>query len=300
MVVKTYPGAPSLAYIVARRVCDKNRVASALIFVQGGMGIGKSTFSLHLAEEVARWIGIFTRKSPQEFFSMDNVRTVSREGGLEILTSDALLKEHSILLIDDARISADSAKFQTKANSVIRDIATIMRPFRGVLIVNSVSFKHIDKGLRELCTYLITVIGSNTTTGQSFAKVYKYSVNEFGESRKFLTWTDKAGQKHRMVVFIGGQPSKKLGAEYKKTRMGNSVELVMEARKQMQEGSLSVGGGKSRGDGRSAASDALAQEKKGDILKLYDEGLKPTTIARKLNLTPRVVSKALVGVGEEK
>jgi hypothetical protein len=264
------------------------------------MGVGKSTFSLHLSEEIAKWIGIFTRKNPEEFFSMANVRTVSREGGLEILTSDALLKEHSILLIDDARISADSAKFQTKANSVIRDIATIMRPFRGVLIVNSVSFKHIDKGLRELCTYLITIIGSNTTTGQSFAKVYKYGVSEFGETRKFLTWTDKAGIKHRMVVFIGGQPSKKLGAEYKKARMVNSVELVMAARQQIEEGGLSVAGNKNRGDGRSAASDTLAQQNQDKIRKMYSEGKKPTTISRELNLTPRVVSKALSGMAKIK
>ncbi len=102
-MIEPYSGAPSLSYIIARRICDKTRTASALVFVQGGMGVGKSTFSLSLGEEIAKWVSKFQQNdNPEQYFNIDNVRTVEREGGLDILTSDALLREHSILLIDDA------------------------------------------------------------------------------------------------------------------------------------------------------------------------------------------------------
>jgi hypothetical protein len=276
------------------------RDASALIFVQGPMGVGKSTFSLSLAEEISKEIAWITHKGiAEDYFSMDNLRTVDRDGGLDILTSEALLKPHSVLIIDDARISADSTKFQTKANSVIRDIATIMRPFRGVLIVNSVAFRHIDKGLRELANYVITIIGSNVTTKQSFAKIYKFESGEYHDIKKFLTWTDKFGRKHRIVFFIGGLPSKKLMDKYKTMRMDNSIELIEATRERFLSGEFETGGKiKSGVDGRSSKTDTLAEEHGDEIRARFARGQKPTTISREMALTPVVVSKALAKKSE--
>ena len=301
MVVSSYKGAPSFAYIIARRVCDNMRDASAIIFVQGPMGVGKSTFSLSLAEEIAKQIAWLTHKgTTEDYFSIENLRTVDRDGGLDILTSESLMKTHSVLIIDDARISASATSFQTKSNSVIRDICTIMRPFRGVLIINSVSFRHIDKGLRELANYVITVVGSNVTTKQSFAKIYKFESGEYHDIKKFLTWTDKSGKKHRLVFFIGGLPSKKLMEQYKILRMDNSIELIETTRERFLSGEFETGGKPKGGvDGRSSKTDGLAEEHGDEIRARFAKGQKPTTISREMALTPVVVSKALANKTKE-
>ena len=296
-MLKTFKGAPSLAYLVARRVCDTTRVSNCVIFVEGQMGSGKSTFSLHLGEEIAKQIAFIKHKmkgNPEDYFSIENVRTVERDGASELLTSDALLREHSIFVIDDARISMDSTKFQTKSNSVIRDIVTISRPFKSVIIVNSISVKHIDKGLRELCNILIRVIGANTKTKQTVVKTYKTEFTEKGEIKKFFTWTDKEGTKHRLVYFVGTLPSKKILTAYNLARIDNSRDLVMEAREAFTTGGISNKLKKAQKiDTRSQKSDEIAKSQSAEVKRMAKQGLSANKIQTELNLTPTAYRKAL-------
>jgi hypothetical protein len=290
MVVKLVPfkGSPNLGYIIARRVCDNTRAADAIIMVSGPRGVGKSIFSLGLAEDIAYWIAKFAGGKPEDYFDIDHVKSVSRLGGIEILSSDVLLKPHSVIILDDAAISISATKHQTAENSIVRDLVTIMRPFRSVLITNAVFHRSIDKGTRSLADYLVTIVGSIPFTKQTLSKVYKFSSTDSGfEMRKFLTWVDLTGQKHRIRFWVSTLPSEKLQKDYEALRMKNSIDLVNEAR----EKHITNPKNTALPHQRIKPTDSIVSQYGERVREMFASGNTKKHIAYELGLTPYQVDR---------
>jgi hypothetical protein len=225
--------APDFAYIVARRVTDTARSADAIIFVTGKRGVGKSVLTLGLAEAIALHIANIRGKRLEDFFTIDNVKTVDKTGGLALMGSDALLKLNSVLVLDDAQISLSARRSNTKENNAINDLITICRPFNSVILVNSVFHRNIDRGSRSLADYVISVQYTNPHSKQTVCKVYLYSESNKGdEIKKFLTWSGKDGIKKRLKYFVSTLPSKALLEAYNTKRMENSIKLVQQCREE--------------------------------------------------------------------
>jgi len=236
--IQPYPGTPDFAYLVADRICDPMQDSDCVIHFYGKKRSGKSTNSVALAEAIAICVGTKCRQSPDYYFPSDgsHIRSVSRMGGLDILTSPEVLKDHCIMIIDDARISQSNRNSQSTSNKLQNDIITIMRPFRGCLIMNSVYRNDIDKGSRGLADYVCKVEKTDPYTQQSLVRVYMYEEDDDGNVyKKYLTWRDENGKKHRLKFFVGTLPSPALNAAYKEMRKINSISLVGEARKKYEE-----------------------------------------------------------------
>jgi hypothetical protein len=288
-----YPKAPNFQWIVASRVCDPYRDADCVIFFTGRRGVGKSVNSVGLAEGIAESIADMIGGKPTDYFTAANIKTVSRAGGMEILSSDTLLKEHSVLLIDDAQISISSRRSPTTENQIVNDLVTIMRPFKSVLIFNSVFHKNIDKGTRSLADFIVNVQHSNTFTKQSVMKVYTYEVSDAGqEYKKHLTWQDESGKKHRFKYWIGTLPSPDLLKSYNQMRMENSVSLVHESRQRCIE---QMAKGTATGERKHDVS-GIVEANREKAVQLKTEGRSMRAIARELNLSDYQVSKCLSGV----
>lgn len=284
--------APDFAWIVARRVTDTARSSDCIIFVTGKRGSGKSVATLALAEEISKHIAAIKGGTPEDYFTIDNLKTVDKSGGLSIMSSDALLRQNNILILDDAQISLSSRRSSTKENNAVNDLVCICRPFNAVIIVNSVFHRNIDRGTRSMADYIITVQYTNPYSFQTICKLYAYSENSKGEDiKKFLTWTDKDGHKKRLKFFISTLPSKALLDAYNEKRRENSIKLVQQCRKDYLEG----GEDKTPKERINGVS-TIVEQHRAQVLQLKNEGKSARAISRMLGLTDYQTNKCLSGV----
>lgn len=234
--VQSFPGAPCFAMIVAERVTNPYQDMDCIILITGRKRSGKSTQAIALAEEIAWWVAHFRKEpDPKKFFDITtNVISVSRMGGLGMFTSPRITQTNNIFVIDDAKINLSNRKFNSPENQLQNDIATIVGPFRLVLIYTMVFKKTIDVGTRELADYIISIKSSNAFTKQTFGKIFFFEVSDDGqEYKKYLRWKDPAtGITYRIKDWIGTVPSKELLSAYNNMRRSGSVQLIEEARAQ--------------------------------------------------------------------
>jgi len=234
--VKAFPGSPSFAMIVAERVTNPYQDMDCIILITGRKRSGKSTQAIALAEEIAWWIAWFRKEpDPKKFFDITtNVISVSRMGGLGMFTSPRITQVNNVFVIDDAKINLSNRKFNSAENQLQNDIATIVGPFRLVLIYTMVFKKTIDVGTRELADFIIAIKSSNPFTKQTFGKIFFYEVSDDGaEYKKYLRWNDKTtGITYRLKDWIGTLPTRESLLAYNNMRKSGSVQLIEEARAQ--------------------------------------------------------------------
>ena len=234
--VQSFPGAPSFAMIVAERVTNPYQDMDCIILITGRKRSGKSTQAIALAEEIAWWIAWFRKEpDPKKFFDIQtNVISVSRMGGLGLFTSPRITQVNNVFVIDDAKINLSNRKFNSAENQLQNDIATIVGPFRLVLIYTMVFKKTIDVGTRELADYIINIERSNPFTEQTFGKIVFYETSDDGtEYKKYLRWKDpKSGITYRIKYWIVTLPTLELLRAYNNMRQYGSVKLIEEARSQ--------------------------------------------------------------------
>jgi len=290
---RPFEGCPDFAWIVADTVCNPYQDSDCVIFFVGRKKSGKSTNSVALAEEISKAIAAKIGGQPSDYFTAENIKSVSRLGGLEILTSPQLLKDHAVIIIDDAQISLSSRRSPTAENQLQNDIVTIARPFKCVLIFNSVFHANIDKGTRSLADFIVKMENSNPYTKQSLMRIYSYEVGDDGkEYRKYLQWRDPNGRKHRIKLWVGTLPSPELQKAYLKMRRENSVALVEDSRARFQE-ILAKRTGSPESTDRKNGIKEIVELNREQANKLRESGMSMKAIARELNLTDYQVSKCL-------
>ncbi len=234
--IQPFPGCPSFAKIVAMRVTNPYQDMDCIILITGRKRSGKSTQAIALAEEIAYWIAWFRKEpDPKKFFDISsNVISVSRMGGLGLFTSQRITQVNNVFVIDDAKINLSNRKFNSAENQLQNDIATIVGPFRLVLIYTMVFKKTIDVGTRELADFIIEIRNSNPFTEQTFGRIYFYEVSDDGtEYKKYLRWKDpESGITYRIKHWIGTLPTPENLQAYNYMRRSGSVQLIEEARRQ--------------------------------------------------------------------
>ncbi|MCK9591467.1 MAG: hypothetical protein M0Q91_05590 [Methanoregula sp.] len=242
--VQSFPGAPTFAMIVAERVTNPYQDMDCIILITGRKRSGKSTQAVALAEEISEWIAYFRNEvdlegklNAKKFFDIStNIISVSRMGGLGLLTSPRITQTNNVFVIDDAKINLSNRKFNTPENQLQNDIATIVGPFRLVLIYTMVFKKTIDLGTRELADYIIQIRSSNAFTKQTFGKIYFFETSDDGiEYKKYLRWRNPTtGITYRIKDWIGTLPTHESLLAYNNMRRYGSVQLIEEARAQYE------------------------------------------------------------------
>jgi hypothetical protein len=277
--LQPYPGCPSLAWMIAKRVTDPVIELDCTVMIVGPKGVGKSLFSLGLAYEVAKCISIIKHRKelrelpPEErhkklrayvdtIFNMNHVKSVDKDGTLEMFSGDVIQVENSILLCDDVSIAANSRSAMTNNNKALSQIMTVSRPFRNVILLNSVYSSLIDKTARGFSDILVEMIGIDKRNKRSIAKVYLYTVNQTTgkEYKKFFTY------KHmRIKYWISHLPPKYLREAYRKLRMDKTRELLDLFKQEREER-------QNKGKKRTKKSDEIIEEFRDVILDMDRKG----------------------------
>ncbi len=228
-----YPGCPTLGYIIARRVTNPYEEADAFISFTGRKGSGKSTSSSAVCEDIADNIARMRGKGePKEkFFSINNIKTITRTGALELLSSGALQQENSVFLLDDAGTQWAARKFNDPLNILLGQILQICRIYRCVIVANFIMAKHIDLYGRQMTDFRATMLYKNVQEKQALFKFFYIEQGENGqEYKKYLRWHGK-----RITKWVVGKPSEKFEKEYKKMRREETDKFCEDAKSLMAE-----------------------------------------------------------------
>jgi hypothetical protein len=235
-MLQAHPKCPTLSYIIATRVTNPYEDADAFISFTGRKGSGKTTASSAFAEAVAVDIAAMRGKneSPKKFFTIDNVRSITEMGALELLSSGALTKENSVFLLDDTGTQWGSRNFQSPINKTLNSILQICRIYKCVIIANFILQSHIDIQARGMVDFRAEMQFKNTKEEYS---VFKFYYLEQGtkngkphEYKKYLKWNGK-----RITQWTIGKPSKGYQEAYKKIRKENTDEFILNAKQRVAE-----------------------------------------------------------------
>lgn len=305
--LQPHPDCISLAWMIAKQVTNPKIELDCSIMVTGHKGIGKSIFSIGLCYEVAKCISIIKHKKElkqlnmedrikrvqfyiNEIFNMDHIRSVDKDGTLQMFTSETIQKENSVLLLDDVSIAAGSRNSMTTNNKMIGAVLTVSRPFRNVIVMNSVYTSLIDKQARGFADITIEMVGIDQKNSRSVCKAYLYSVNQNSgkEYRKFFTYKGM-----RIKYWISYLPPKYLRDAYKKLRMEKTKELLQIFNTETEKRN-------NVGTKRIKRSDEIMDKYREQILQMYAEGKSLRAMTRvSPDLSIHYVNKIIAtGVGK--
>ena len=231
--VLAYPGCPTLAYMIAMRVTNPLEDADAFISFTGRKGSSKSTSSSALCEDLAENIARLRGKGepPEKFFSIKNIRTITRTGALDLLSSGVLKKENSVFLLDDAGTQWAARKFSDPLNILLGQILQICRIYRCVIVANFIMAKHIDLYGRQMTDFRAIMLYKNVKEGQAFFKFFYIEQGENGqEYKKYLRWHGK-----RIRRWVVGKPSAEFERKYKIMRREETDKFCEEAKTLLDE-----------------------------------------------------------------
>lgn len=263
--IKAYPGCPSLSWMIASRVTNRYEESDAFITFTGRKGSSKSTSSLAFCEGLSEDIAYIRGNGakPEDYFNIDHVRTISKTGAIELLTSGILKKQNAIILLDDAGTQWSNRNFATMINKYLNQIVQIMRIYQGVLVANFIMKDHIDKQAREMVDYRIQMLWKNTRVNQAVFKCKYIEQGENGEYTKYLTWNKK-----RIKRFVIGKPSKELYAQYKIMRGENTDTFIEEAQKEVRVRVMKI-------DDPDSKKDKVDYDTAWKVVELYLDPLTP-------------------------
>lgn len=172
------PDSPFLG-MVADLVCGKDRRDFTMAVV-GKKGAGKSRTALYIGERLSIEISKRLGKDPVFYFDpRKNVVTLDDSQAVAQTLHD--LPKHSILIVDDAGVTANNRAAMTIANRNLLAIATTIRTSRLVVIYTMVSADTIDIGLRNLLDAKIYIYKSCHSDGFNICKVMTDASTIFGK-----------------------------------------------------------------------------------------------------------------------
>jgi len=231
-----YPGCPSLTRLIAMRVTNPYEDQDAFISCTGRKGVGKSTATSAFCEDLATEIATLRGKgeSPEKFFNINHVRSISELGALEMLSGGALTQENSIFLLDDTGTQWSARNFQSPVNKTLNAILQICRVYKCVIVANFILQSHIDIGARGMADFRMEMQFKNTKEEYAVFKFYYLEQgmkrNKPYEYKKYMKWHGK-----RITQWIIGKPSQKFLKDYVVMRRENTDVYITEAKQKMEE-----------------------------------------------------------------
>lgn len=290
--VLAYPGAPTLSWMIAKRVCNPYEDADAFISFVGRKGSSKSTSSISFAEGLSEDIAYLRGKSESadKFFNIGHIKSVTESGAIELLTSGILKKENSIILLDDTGTQWSARNFQTMINKYLNAILQIARVYKCVIICNFIASKHIDVQARGMTDFRAEMQYKNVKEGQAIFKFFYLEQGEDKEYKKYLTWKGK-----RLKWWVIEKPSDKIYAEYKQMRQDNTDEYIEGAGiKIMAKLNPKKGeSGRPPKELKDYASMPIVLENINKVRELRGQGVQIGTISRELGISRYWIDKCL-------
>jgi len=279
----------------------KRSVQDAIVSTYGDRGSGKSYANGYLAERLAKRLYSITGRPEEEFFTVDNVRSVDPKGTMEMFSSEQLTeRKNKVFIVDDIGITANARSWNSPTNKRLNAILTIARIYRHCIIMNTVSAEHLDVVARGYADIGLHVLGVIPGTTINKIKVYKTghtSPMGFGKNMrktshgKFfqLTYNDET---YRMLSWYTNKPSEKFCEAYDKLRKENSDALIKDVMNDKQDSESVIEKKQEKKENKRAEKiQQLYNEYYDDVLAMYLDGDPMAKIARELGITKDNVSR---------
>lgn len=297
------PNVPTLAWMIAKRVTDPVIELDCTILVTGPKGSGKSIACVGLGYDISKAIAVINHRKElsklsssdrelkvieyaNEYFNMEHIKSVDREGTMEMFSGDIITKNNSILLCDDVSISANSRDSMTKNNKILSKIMTVSRPYRNVIILNTVYSTLIDKVARGFADIVIEMVGIDKKRKRSVMKVFLHHINQSNgkEYRKYFKYNGK-----RIIYWVSYLPPKKLMTDYHDLRMKKTKEMIDSFKEDREDE-------KNKGTKRAKKSEEIINRCRDEVIKRYNEGASIKSLTRLYpDLTEYYVNKIIGG-----
>lgn len=207
----------------------------------GDRGTGKSEAQVYLAERLAVKLGKHFRKPPEEFFTIDNVRSVDQQGTMKMFQGNQFRKKkHQIFIADDVSITSNARNFQTPENKRLNAILTVSRVYRHCVFINTLYPELIDNVLRNFANIACVAVGpdmnpKSPTYRINRLRVYAMSRTTTPASKnkqsynKYYQFYDKEhDQMNRIVAMRVREPSVDILTEYKALRKDKTDAYIEE------------------------------------------------------------------------
>lgn len=209
-------------------------VLDSIVAIYGDRGSGKSEISGYLAEHIAKQLSESIGGIPEDYFTIDNVRSVDKKGTLQMFSSRQLIdKPHQILIADDVSIAANARNYFSEENKRLNEIITVSRIYRHCVILNTVSTNLVDNVLRQFADIGVQAIGPDSETEINEIKVVVFSNPEITSKKKdpfhkFLQFKGSDGVMNRIVRMRVHRASEAFREQYFKLRRENTDRFVIE------------------------------------------------------------------------
>jgi hypothetical protein len=222
--------------MIALRVTNKYEDSDAFISFTGRKGSGKTTASVAFCEDLGAEIAKKRGKgeSPEKFFNLDHIKSVTETGALELLSSGALKTENAVFLLDDTGTQWGARNWNSPVNKTLNSILQICRIYKCVIVANFILQTHIDIQARGMADYRAQMLYKDTKRNQAFFKFFYLEQGEFKgkpkEYKKFMTWHGK-----RITKWVIGRPSPELESAVKAIRRENTDVYIEDAAEKIRE-----------------------------------------------------------------
>ena len=212
----------------------------ALLAVYGEKGTGKSEGCMYVAERLDAKFARKFKHPVGTHFTIDNVRSVDKEGTLEMFTSDQLTKKtNQIFVIDDASIASNARDFHSEENKRLNAIMTVARIYRHCVILNTIEPEFIDKVLRGFANITCVTMGPDMNPHSPLyhtnkLKVYMMSKNTAPAKKnrqtynKYFEFSDRKKRPCRVMFMRTRRPSPDLLKAYGDLRKRKTDKLISE------------------------------------------------------------------------
>jgi hypothetical protein len=278
----------------------------ATVAVYGDKGVGKSEACMYLSERLDAKLCRTYGKPPGTFFSIDNVRSVDREGTLEMFTAEQFKRrKHQVFVVDDAGVAANARKFQTDINQRLNDILQVARIYRHCIFINTIAPFLIDMVLWSFANITCIVVGpdmnpESPTYEMNRLRTYVMSSGGAPAERrkkmynKHFQFQGEDGRINRIVMVRTRRPSAVLLAQYEALRKEKTdalLDLHFLHSEPNQEKLM-----KAPKRTNKAMWEERAQKFLPTILEMHGDGRNTYDIMRATGLSSYAISK-LIGMG---
>lgn len=233
----------SLARLFAERLLDPVTKSEVVIGLDAQKGAGKSVSSLKLAEDVARELSLMeygdTSHHLEYFNPLTNIAIITDESIHNVLKN--LIKEHQVLILDDAGNSIGNRDAQTRSNKLIVKLMQTIRIKSCCFIISVPDLYMVDKQLRDLCTHHMHVEESFHELGFNLLSCRRiWQVPRLGKKELHLTARDcgcyETGSNSVVITrWKIGKPSEETGKLYDKLRLKLTEQQIRDTNKLLQK-----------------------------------------------------------------
>jgi hypothetical protein len=207
----------------------------------GDRGTGKSEAQVYLAERLAIKLGKKFHKPPEEFFTIDNVRSVDQQGTMKMFQGEQFKKKkHQIFIADDVSITSNARNFQTPENKRLNAILTVSRIYRHCVFINTLYPELIDNVLRNFANIACVAVGPDMNPHSPTYRVNRLRVYAMSRStapaqknrqtfNKYYQFYDKEhDQMNRIVAMRVREPTEAILEKYKALRKDKTDAYITE------------------------------------------------------------------------